>query len=272
MQRASWVQIHYIQKYSSTQTDSSQKRRDRKDLLLVWVFCTCWTVKTRLCHDATVNCWKLYNSGVMDMWITAVLSSRLTGLLCSHRVIPCWLRLLRSPVTSTLSLCVCVCPLYDIIQSVKSDSCMDNPLLRSLLHEMWLTRCPAWPQKEKAFWLVFNQSQTNSQPKHNDYSCLICSWSFACQQNSSDPPSQELQDVIRTFFMSRKLQGCTTLDKTCSSTPPNILVSVCGLSVLRLLPAGTHHCWPCKSCGFGPSCLAKSIWPLSKKLGLVSQC
>lgn len=51
-------------------------------------------------------------SGVMDTWITAVLFSRLTGLLCSHRVIPLWLGFLGSH-SDIQTVMVNVCALYN---------------------------------------------------------------------------------------------------------------------------------------------------------------
>lgn len=106
-------------KVQQMQADSSHKRMAEKDSFHVWVFCTHWSFKTSLCHDAMADCWKLYSKDVLYIqrrlatWITTVLFSRLTGLLCSHRVIPHWLRLLRSTVTSKPSVgayvCACAC-------------------------------------------------------------------------------------------------------------------------------------------------------------------
>ena len=82
------------------QTDSSQKLMEGK------VSVSCFSAPCSLviqigtppwCNGWPLETWQQARaflfSGVMDTWITEVLFSRLTGLLCSHRVIPRWLGL-----------------------------------------------------------------------------------------------------------------------------------------------------------------------------------
>lgn len=110
------------------QADSTHRWMKEKDPFHVWVFCTHWSFKTSPCHDAIADSWKLYSNDVLYIqwrlatWITTVLFSGLTGLLCSHRVIPHWLRLLGSTVTSKCSvgayMCICMWGLHNFIESI----------------------------------------------------------------------------------------------------------------------------------------------------------